>query len=449
MRMTTLGWRMLPEPCLYAAYGHHSPRTGCRRTGPPPVPAPPSRTGLRPFLRARADELAMPPGHNADMTVPQPRDPGASPVELLRQLQDLIGAEAVARWCAGLLAGTARPDDPALPPLGWFGGGAASLLQRGDLETSVNAYWVRVWAARGLLHGWDESAADIAVPAVKAALRDDAWRVREMAAKVVRRWQLSEAARAVAARRDDDVPRVRAAAERAVAALAAASTDSASKRRRPAAATPPRPKTAATDDRPTPRRRKRVSVDDLDTAVREAVAALRRGADRDWSKPAGPLRWDCRHTCAHIADDLIAYAAQLAARVPSGYLPFKVVPSRGTAPDGLLHLVEATGALLAAAAKAAPADARGWHTHGVADAEGFLAMGIGELVVHTHDIAAGLKLRYEPDAGVCERVVARLFPDVRPAREAPYSLLLWCTGRRDLPGREPVKRWRWSLAPAQ
>lgn len=413
------------------------------------------------------------------MTVPQPREPGASPVVLLHQLQELIGTEAVARWCADLLAGSARPGDPALPPLGWFGTGAASLLQRGDLETSEQGYWVRVWAARGLLHGWDESAADVATPAVVAALADDAWRVREMAAKVVRRWQLAEAATAVAALRKDDVPRVRAAAQRAADQLAdtAGTSRPAAPSRRPAAQ--PRARSAAarssttrdasgvtrgtSTKRPTgrgpgskagrpegsTRRRKPVSVDDLDTAVTEAVTALRRGVDRDWSKPAGPLSWDCRRTCVHIADDLIAYATQLAGRVTSGYLPFRLTPSRGTAPEGLLNLVAATGALLGAAAQAAPADARGWHGHGVADAEGFLAMGIGELIVHTHDLAAGLELAYEPDAGVCWRVAARMFPEVQPDNEPPYALLLWCTGRRDLPDREPVKRWRWSPAPAE
>lgn len=38
------------------------------------------------------------------------------------------------------------------------------------------AYWLKVWAARGLLYVYDESAA----PAVIAALNDGHWRVREM-----------------------------------------------------------------------------------------------------------------------------------------------------------------------------------------------------------------------------------------------------------------------------
>lgn len=396
------------------------------------------------------------------MAVAGPRDPGASPVVLLRELQDLIGAEAVARWCADLLAGRAGYDDPQLPPLGWFGTGAANALQRGDVEARGQDYWVRTWAARGLLHGWDEVAADVAVPAIVGALHDDAWRVREMAAKVVRRWKIHDAAAGVAALANDDVPRVRAAGERARTALADAGstpargsasrttpgTSRANKAKADKSEAATRKKPAPQRQRPVSGRRTPVSVDDLESAVSGAVRALRRGLDLDWSLPAGTLSWDCRATCAHVADDLIAYSAQLAVQVPSGYLPFRFQPARGTSPAGLLSLVEATGAILAAVVRAAPADARGFHPYGMADGEGFTTMGIAEVLLHTHDIATGLGLAYEPAERVCEKVVTRLCREAQPAGENPWSVLLWATGRGDLPGREPVKRWRWWPAPA-
>lgn len=153
------------------------------------------------------------------MAVPGPRHLSDSPVEHVRQLQALIGSDAVARWCAGLVAGTVSPEDPELPPLSWFGAGAANLLKQGDVEESRSVYWVRVWGARGLLHGWQESAADVAEPAILAALTDDAWRVREMAAKVVRRWQIDSAAPTIALLLNDETRRVRAAAEKALVEL--------------------------------------------------------------------------------------------------------------------------------------------------------------------------------------------------------------------------------------
>ena len=53
------------------------------------------------------------------------------------------------------------------------------------------------------------------------ALTDDAWRVREMALKVVARHRLDDGLTAVLPLRGDPVPRVRQAAERAVARLTA------------------------------------------------------------------------------------------------------------------------------------------------------------------------------------------------------------------------------------
>jgi len=76
-------------------------------------------------------------------------------------------------------------------------------------------YWLRVWAARGLLWAWDDEA----LQAVMAALNDDAWRVREMAAKVVARHRLDDALPIVADLRQDPIPRVRAAASRAFVRL--------------------------------------------------------------------------------------------------------------------------------------------------------------------------------------------------------------------------------------
>jgi HEAT repeat protein len=66
-----------------------------------------------------------------------------------------------------------------------------------------------------LLWLWDEAAQ----AAVIAALDDEAWRVREMAAKVVARHRVEAALPAVLTRRQDPVSRVRRAAERAVLSL--------------------------------------------------------------------------------------------------------------------------------------------------------------------------------------------------------------------------------------
>ncbi|MEV6804026.1 GNAT family N-acetyltransferase [Streptomyces sp. NPDC051132] len=188
-----------------------------------------------------------------------------------------------------------------------------------------------------------------------------------------------------------------------------------------------------------------INGDDVTEAVASCIAALRPAVDRDWrAVPAGGLEWDCHTTAVHVADDLVAYAANLAGRAEDAYFPFELTLGQGAGNADLLDVVGATGALLAAAVRSAPPGVRGYHTYpfGSADREGFAAMGIAEVLLHTHDMARGLGLPYEPPAGLAESVLAWLFPHVQPG-SAPWPTLLWATGRGELPGRAPVTEWRW------
>ena len=122
-------------------------------------------------------------------------------------------AELVA-GCVELLGGRhSNVDDGLIVALG----GEHGELVLGGQNGGRGGYWPRVWAARGLLHAWDDAATE----AIIAATADEAWRVREMAAKVIARHRVGDALGAVAGLRDDPVPRVRAAAERAVVILTA------------------------------------------------------------------------------------------------------------------------------------------------------------------------------------------------------------------------------------
>ncbi|MFC7881779.1 GNAT family N-acetyltransferase [Streptomyces sp. NPDC057376] len=183
----------------------------------------------------------------------------------------------------------------------------------------------------------------------------------------------------------------------------------------------------------------------VEEAVADAVALLRTATDRDWTAVrAGRLEWDCRQTAEHIAGDLIAYAGQLAGRAAQAYVPFEITLDDGTDNAGALHVVETTGALLAATLRTTPREVRAFHPYPFrsANREGFAAMGITEVLLHTHDIAEGLGLAYEPPARLCTDVLTRLFPHVRPGTD-PWRTLLWATGRGDLPGRPAVTEWRW------
>lgn len=181
-------------------------------------------------------------------------------------------------------------------------------------------------------------------------------------------------------------------------------------------------------------------------AVTDAVAVLRTAVDRDWSGvKAGRLDWTCRDTAEHISSDLIAYAGQLAGRAQSAYVPFEITLDEGTDNEGLLHVIETTGALFSAAIRTTPHEVRAFHPYPFrsANREGFAAMGIAEVLLHTHDIAEGLGLAYEPPAELAEFVLTTIFPHVRPGPDH-WRTLLWATGRGDLPGRPPVTEWRWN-----
>ncbi|MDF3300446.1 GNAT family N-acetyltransferase [Streptomyces sp. K1PA1] len=180
-------------------------------------------------------------------------------------------------------------------------------------------------------------------------------------------------------------------------------------------------------------------------AVAGCTAVLRTAVDRDWrAVRAGNLDWDCHTTAVHVADDLIAYAANLAGGAQDDYVPFDLALDEGTANAGLLHVIEATGALLAAAVNTAPPGARAFHPYPFrsADREGFAAMGVAEVLLHTHDLAQGLGLAYTPSDDLAEAVLTWLFPHVQPG-PAPWPTLLWATGRGELPGRAAVTEWRW------
>ncbi|MFJ9816787.1 GNAT family N-acetyltransferase [Streptomyces sp. NPDC101151] len=187
-----------------------------------------------------------------------------------------------------------------------------------------------------------------------------------------------------------------------------------------------------------------ISGDDVIAAVEGCVTALGTAVDRDWKGVrAGGLEWSCRRTAEHIADDMIGYAGRLAIGA-QGRLPYGVTVTEDAGNAGVLDVIRSTAALLATTVRAAPRGLRAFHPYpfGSADREGFAAMGVAEVLLHTHDIARGLGIAYEPSENLAESVLTWLFPHVQPG-PAPWPTLLWATGRGELPGRAPVTEWRW------
>ncbi|MFG2042417.1 maleylpyruvate isomerase N-terminal domain-containing protein [Dactylosporangium sp. NPDC048998] len=182
--------------------------------------------------------------------------------------------------------------------------------------------------------------------------------------------------------------------------------------------------------------------------------------DDGWDRPAGTLSWSCWETVEHMADDLFAYAGQIA---PSdspqeSYLPFVWREMRAGGPSstvfvertagtlGLLRVLEACAAMLAGVVDAAPSTRRGWHPEGISDPEGFAAMGVVEVLVHAWDVADTVDRPWTPPPHLCQAVLDRLFTDLPPHPD-PWETLLWATGRGELPGHPARTSWRWDSRP--
>ncbi|MCX5129949.1 maleylpyruvate isomerase N-terminal domain-containing protein [Streptomyces sp. NBC_00347] len=189
-----------------------------------------------------------------------------------------------------------------------------------------------------------------------------------------------------------------------------------------------------------------IDTSDVNEAVGEMVRVLGPHDAKDWSVPAGSLEWSCWTTAAHIAHDLLAYAGQVAARPTDAYLPFDLAVRTDSSPREVLQVVTACAGLLASALATTRPEARAWH-FGPCDPSGFAAMGVAEVLLHTHDITQGLGVSWLPPAPLCDAVLYRLFPDAPPGD--PAQVLLWCSGRGDLGDRSRRTSWTWRTARAE
>lgn len=148
---------------------------------------------------------------------------GVTPKESVLAEVRVTGVTDVATRCIHLLSG--RGADAAFL---FVLAGPASRQVLDGREGGPEGHWPKVWALRGLLYAWDDSAE----AAVIHATSDQSWRVREMAAKVIRAHVVDDALEALGRLAEDEVPRVRAAAERARVTLSRASSVAPSTRRR-------------------------------------------------------------------------------------------------------------------------------------------------------------------------------------------------------------------------
>lgn len=180
----------------------------------------------------------------------------------------------------------------------------------------------------------------------------------------------------------------------------------------------------------------------LDAAADDCVQVLSTLPEDGFSRRANGLEWSCRATLDHVVEGLLGYTALLTTRATRRWTSLLGTLRPGLPLEHCLEGVTTAATVLSRTVAAHP-DARAWHPWGTSDAAGFAAMGITELTMHTHDITQAFGVDWRPER--CASVVERLFPDA-PWHSDPSALLLWCTGRSELPGVPRREHWQWHAA---
>ncbi|MBT4516260.1 MAG: hypothetical protein HOC77_14355 [Chloroflexi bacterium] len=191
-----------------------------------------------------------------------------------------------------------------------------------------------------------------------------------------------------------------------------------------------------------------VTIDDLIISGAAAHTVLAQITASGWSDRPPNMEWTRLVTVTHICSALLFYATQLA--VGSGKHEETIRPDESTMTgEKLPELLISQCKLLAAVAKGSPPNTRGFHPVGQPDAEGFLAMGCTEILLHTWDAMAGTGIEFKGDDGVADRVLRRLLPWA-PTETPRWQTFLFATGRGELPGYEsPGDRWMWHNDPLE
>jgi hypothetical protein len=151
------------------------------------------------------------------------------------------------------------------------------------------------------------------------------------------------------------------------------------------------------------------TCDDLEDLTGCVAEAWRAGVSRDWTVQAGTLEWSCLHTADHTVDTVFAPALFLASRKLDSYPTFGIfTPGPEAEPDILIEALHTATRILTAVVKAAEPSVRAiiWRgpTAETRPPEDFVPRGALELILHAHDVCAGLGVEFRPPEPLCERL---------------------------------------------
>ena len=183
---------------------------------------------------------------------------------------------------------------------------------------------------------------------------------------------------------------------------------------------------------------RRFSSDDFSALSRLVLEAWRSGVDRDWSVPAGTLEWSCWSTADHTVDCVFSYAFFLASRRQDTYPPFGELHAlQNATPADIVDGLQASTTMLSSVIATTDPETRaviGLSPYAqTGTPRDFAARGALEMILHAHDVCAGLGIAFDPPRDVCARLrdYAAEWPGQArlPATDDPWSDLLERSGR--------------------
>ncbi len=152
---------------------------------------------------------------------------------------------------------------------------------------------------------------------------------------------------------------------------------------------------------------------DVARATEFVASALEPAIGRDWSVRAGQLEWSVEFTLEHIAAAVSKYTLYLASRSTES-IALRIASRPDATQRERLDAIPSVGRALANVARTTPPHVRAFHANGLFDAEGYVALGCLEALVHGYDVASGLGLGFDPSDDIVRPVVARLLPWLEP-----------------------------------
>jgi hypothetical protein len=151
------------------------------------------------------------------------------------------------------------------------------------------------------------------------------------------------------------------------------------------------------------------STGDLLKLGRYVAERWTAGAAADWSAPAGTLEWSCTATADHALDCVFAPAVFLASRRTDRYpdMPIFTAGTDATVTQ-LVESLEVMCRLVVDVVDGAAPDVRAVLFSGTEPTLGapadFVPRAGLELILHAHDVCAGLGVDYEPDSDLARHM---------------------------------------------